>query len=214
MALYGSNLSGFTSVPIAGRAETDWKAAVLTEALEQARAGNTASWYLSWDDNNHRLIGELNDLPGLASRYKLNNPNGDMQMVYGIIFPDALPGADAGERYAALKNCSVDDLLGSFRFLSVSQFNRDFLSLTYIPNDQRELRVLKVDQDGKACAGAEFGLYRSEACTRTPVASGVTDAEGMMKTKMQFFIIGLIIISLIQKERIDIIYQYILIRSL
>ena len=46
------------------------------------------------------------DLPGLASRYLLNNPNGDMQMIYGIISAATLSalgiqGSTSDERYDA-----------------------------------------------------------------------------------------------------------------
>lgn len=47
-----------------------------------------------------------------------------------------------------------------FSFLNVDQFNRNFRAMIYIPNDQRELRLWKVDQDGKGVNGAEFTLYK------------------------------------------------------
>lgn len=47
-----------------------------------------------------------------------------------------------------------------FSFLNTDQFIRNFRSLLYIPNEQRELRVWKVDQNGKGVNGVEFTLYR------------------------------------------------------
>lgn len=69
-----------------------------------------------------------------------------------------------------------------FSFLNVDQFNRIFRSLIYIPNEQRELRVQKVDQNGQSVNGARFSLYASRADAqsgRNPLATGVTaNVEG------------------------------------
>lgn len=191
MALYGSNLGGFNSVEVSGG---DWKEAVLTAALNQAKGGSYASWHLDWDAGNNRLSGRLSDLPGLASRYRLNNPNGDMQMVYGLISSDALKAVgisadNAKDRYEKLQNYSIEtacrEILNTpngFRFLNVGQFNRTFRSLIYIPNERRELWVQKVDQNGNPRAGAVFGVYggNDPDCTGTPAATGTTDGNGML----------------------------------
>ncbi len=187
-ALYGSNLSGFQSVP-AGKEEED---AILLAALYQAKA-NAADWHLVWDEGNSRLKGTLSDLPGLSNRYTLVNPDGDMKMAYGLISAEALnslgvSGSDADERYENLRKylgshtpeeaCAA---IGSgFRRLDTDTFNRDFRSLIYIPNERRELRVLKINQDGAPLEGARFGLYDAPACTGEPAASGYTDANGML----------------------------------
>ena len=195
MALYGSNLGGFQPVHIpSGGDEEAWKKAILQAAVQQAGTGtdSVAGWHLDWDSGNRRLIGTLFDLPGLANRYLLNDPiNGDLQMIYGILSKDKLAalgitGADATQRYTSLYEYiqregvekTLGDLLDGFRFLSVKQFNRDFRSLIYIPNERRELRVLKIDQDGQPLAGTEFGLFSGNETT--PRASGVTDANGML----------------------------------
>mgnify|MGYP001032529041 CR=1 FL=1 len=186
LALSGSNLTGFQSTP-AGSSEETWRASILLAALKQAENSHTAGWHLNWDSKNGRLYGTMFDLPGLASRYLLNNPDGDMQMIYGIISAATLSalgiqGSTSDERYDALrryvKEHSADEayrsLAGGFRLLSVTQFNRDFRSMIYIPNERRELQVWKVDQDGKGVNGAQFGLYTSEDCTGTPAAAGTT----------------------------------------
>ena len=148
---------------------------ILQAAVEQAKATGTAGWYLDWDSSNQRLQGTLFDLPGLATRYLLNNPeNGDMHMAYMLI--SGLEGGNAEERYAALAHTPPT----SYKLLEVNQFNRDFRSMIYIPNERRELWVLKVDQDGKPLKEAQFGLYDNERCDGTPVASGVTDDKGML----------------------------------
>lgn len=201
VALCGSNLSGFRASKIEAGAETEaWRNAVLTAALEQAAGQDLPRWYLSWDAYNRRLTGTLNDLPGLGSRYQMYNSGGDMRMVYGVIEPTALEKlgiseSSAGARYEALgkyvRTNGVEETLriimetetqdtGSgkgFSFLSASQFIRSFRSLIYIPNEQRELWVMKVDQNGVPRNGAQFGLYRDEQC-RELVASGTTATVG------------------------------------
>lgn len=196
-ALYGSNLNGFTASPIAASNEEAWKGAVLRAVLEQAADTTNPQWNLSWDTENRRLAGRLNDLPGLASRYLLNNADGDMHMVYGIIEWEALQqlgisGSTAAERYEALgeyvRTYGIDNALAvimgtvagnngtdsGFNFLASNQFTRDFRSLIYIPNEERELWVMKIDQNGIPRNGTRFGLYNNERCTGNPVAEGIT----------------------------------------
>lgn len=196
LALYGSNIHGFNSVRINSGGDSAWKNAILLAALEQAHADNAASWHLDWDAGNKYLYGVLNDLPGLASRYQLVNSNGDMSIVYALISPNALnalgiSGAgDARSRYNALrqylKTHSTADTLRTilnvpdgFRFLNINQFNRDFRSLIYIPNERRELQVRKVDQDGRPLRGSTFTLY-SDAVCQSEATQGTTDVNGML----------------------------------
>ena len=125
-------------------------------------------------------------------------------MVYGIIEPAALEALDikisegqdgktaAQLRYEALgqyvlnhgvertlnaiMSVSVSDTGSNkgFSFLNTDQFNRNFRSLIYIPNEQRELWVQKIDQDGNPRNGAVFGLYDNPNCTGNPVSQGTT----------------------------------------
>ena len=76
------------------------------------------------------------------------------------------------ERIMAVSEPSTGSEKG-FSFLNVDQFNRSFRSQIYIPNEQRELRVLKIDQNGKAVNDVVFGLYTDQACTNM-VARGTT----------------------------------------
>lgn len=198
MALYGSNLRGFGSVE-AGGDIADWRGFILEAALKQAGDEGYAGWHLDWDAGNTRLYGRLTDLPGLASRYLLNDPEkGDMQMVYGVIPPEALEamgigGEEASQRYEALRRyvqengveAAIAAVKGvgdgnAFRLISTDRFNRNFRSLIYIPNERRELRVLKIDQDGRPLKGARFGLFENAECRGRPASSGVTDGEGML----------------------------------
>ncbi len=56
-----------------------------------------------------------------------------------------------------------DYLQRGYCSLDIRQFIRDFRSRIYIPNEQRELRVMKVDQTGTPRNGAVFALYGSRA---------------------------------------------------
>ena len=64
-----------------------------------------------------------------------------------------------------------------FSFMNVDQFARNFRSLIYIPNEQRELRVLKVDQNGQAVNGVKFQIVcvsDDPAINGTVAATGIT----------------------------------------
>lgn len=69
------------------RTEEEWRKAILTAFLYQCSDTdeNAPDWYLQWSKDTNQLEATLTDLPGRADRYRLNNPNGDMKMVYAII---------------------------------------------------------------------------------------------------------------------------------
>lgn len=227
-ALYGSNTAGFNAIMPAERTAVAWRTAILKALLYQCSDEDSPKWYLKWNDENLRLEGILNDLPGRADRYALyNSQDADMKMVYGVIEPYALQklgvtGTSDEERYKNLSDYirrQVEEALAGFdenggqtreqvidavisrigetiqkttsdggsymgngtpaqrgfSFLNTDQFQRDFRSLIYIPNEQRELRVWKVDEDGKSINGAEFTLYQDAEGTGGDIAaSGVT----------------------------------------
>lgn len=71
--------------------------------------------------------------------------------------------------------------------LDISEFIRNFRTVLYIPNEQRQLRVTKIDQNGIARNGAEFALYTSESDAQNDTnraASGrtatVEGSDGML----------------------------------
>ncbi|WP_251159172.1 DUF7601 domain-containing protein [Caniella muris] len=215
LPLYGDNLTGFQAVEYSedrvGYEEFKRQARQVTlrGALMQMAAVHNAErdgthasgWYFTWDAETQRLQALLENLPGRADRYLLQNPEtGDMRNFYAIIKPDALARAlgvsretvaamDSSERYAALgaKVAEALDADGTgsldaldaivdaidpdpedylqrgYCSLDIRQFIRDFRSRIYIPNEQRELRVMKVDQTGTPRNGAVFALYGSRA---------------------------------------------------
>lgn len=77
LPLYGSNMMGYNSVKSDGTTQGQRKA-ILEAALYQIYHAETQDtndnanykkWYLEWDEENGRYQGNLNDLPGDASRY-------------------------------------------------------------------------------------------------------------------------------------------------
>lgn len=242
LPLYGDNLSGFHAVhydesrdAVYEEFKRQARKVTLEGALMQmaqvhdssATGGHASGWYLEWDEETGRLGGFLENLPGRADRYLLQNPaTGDMRNFYAIIKPDALAAAlgvsraevaamSSADCYAALgakasealaadggePGDSFDRIIADINpdpedyrvrgycSLDIQQFTRDFRSRIYIPNEQRELRVMKVDQDGNPRNGAVFALYGSRGDAEAndvsqALASGKTasieGADGML----------------------------------
>lgn len=69
-----------------------------------------------------------------------------------------------------------------FSFLNTDQFQREFRSTIYIPNERRELRVQKVDEDGKGVNGVEFTLYAQDGSGSyvTGMTAKVDGQDGML----------------------------------
>lgn len=213
-ALYGSNTEGYGAVAPAERTAEAWRKAILKAALYQASDERWPEWRLTYNESTGKLSGLLEDLPGRADRYALNNPDGDMKMVYGIIEPSALKklgitGNTSAELYDALEayvskaveggaadgksseavideiveklNFKADDFGDrDFSFLNTDQFQREFRSTIYIPNERRELRVQKVDEDGKGVNGVEFTLTGPDGSTVTGTTATVGGQDGML----------------------------------
>ncbi len=82
---------------------------------------------------------------------------------------------------AVMKNfTSNDQTLENTKLLDTGDFSRTFRSLIYIPNEQRELRIQKIDQNGASVGGATFALYTDPNAEGTRVATGVTDENGQL----------------------------------
>lgn len=75
---------------------------------------------------------------------------------------------------------SEDQTLENTKLLDTGDFSRTFRSLIYIPNEQRELRIQKIDQNGTPVKEVKFALYTDKNAEGTPVATGVTDENGQL----------------------------------
>ncbi len=195
LPLHGDVTDGYTA-----SSGTDERA-VFEAALLQAASGKSP-WHLDWNDSISALLGYLEGLPGTADRYRLKNPDGDMQMVYFCISPEALDKVGVGgigesaRRYQALGAACASDVSsalaqmmavpGGVRIIDSSDLDRNFQALVYIPNGVRQLRLWKVDQEGGRLDGAVFALFEDaadakRACSATVDGGAVTriqDASG------------------------------------
>ena len=176
-------------------------AGALRQAALYARDSGAQPWYLGWDEATGRIAGTLYDLPGRSDRYLQVNAQGDMRMLYGFIDaeaiaevtglgPEAVGAMAPEERYRALGQAvqgdDVDGLLdrldlaapeaGSrgYSAVDIRDFVRNYRSVINVPNEVRQLRVMKVDQKGAPVNGATFSLYDNAACEGAPVAAGTT----------------------------------------
>lgn len=80
-------------------------------------------------------------------------------------------------------NITGDDFTTrDFSFLNTDQFQREFRSTIYIPNERRELRVQKVDEDGKGVNGVEFTLTAQDGSGShvTGTTAKVDGQDGML----------------------------------
>lgn len=212
-ALYGSNTEGYGAVSPTERKAEAWRKAVLKAALYQASDERWPEWHLTYNQNTGKLEGLPEDLPGRSDRYLLNNDQGDMKMVYGVIEPSGLQKLgiqgntsqelyDGLERYVSdaieageksgktadeviegiVAQLSITGDLGrrDFSFLNTDQFQREFRSIIYIPNERRELRVQKVDQNGKGVNGVTFTLTAKDGSTVTGTTANVNGQDGML----------------------------------
>lgn len=212
-ALYGSNTEGYGAVSPTERKAEAWRKAVLKAALYQASDERWPEWRLTYNQNTGKLEGLLEDLPGRSDRYLLNNDQGDMKMVYGVIEPSALrklsiqgntsqelyddleryvsDAIEAGEKSGKTADEVIEDIVAQlsitgdlggrdFSFLNTDQFQREFRSIIYIPNERRELRVQKVDQNGKGVNGVTFTLTAKDGSTVTGTTANVNGQDGML----------------------------------
>ena len=197
--LYGSVTNGFHMVEVDTEDKEGYQKAVLAAALRQLEDPKNEHWHLEYNQELMRFEGLLRDLPGSADRYVFVNPtDGDMLTAYYLLTPTdgTFDGCTtAEEKHSALAK-KLDTMTEeeqkqyfyeqkeNMKRLDISHFKRQFYTRLYIPNQVRELRVHKQDEEGKPLTGGEFTLYSDEAC-QNAVAKGITDAYGNMSFSAQ-----------------------------
>lgn len=198
--MYGSNTLGWNTVEPTSNSQNDLIKALAEAAFMQITDADprTQHWYLNWD--GARLRGQMENLPGDATRYVFNGGN-DGELVTLFLSGDALKTlgltntyANDDERYKALsetlKGKTAEDLVGlagdlKLLYTGDNNFYKNNRTVIYVPNEQRELWVRKVDEYGDPIKGAEFALFKNPVDaaaggTTTPVAFGTTDESGML----------------------------------
>lgn len=221
--IYGNNNDKLTTISYDATDVNAMRQAMLEAVLHQAYlsqqpGSRVPGWYLEWTGEGRlasyheeaqrtsgsplKVVCTLSELPGNPTRYRLNNPNGDMQMIYGIISSDAFAstGMEEADKYASLAQRVSNHLAGvaqpteaqldaavraaaaeivstptsgasgafgtrgfnAIEANDLNQFERNFRTLINVPNEQRELRVWKVDQNDNRVNGAAFGLFGSK----------------------------------------------------
>lgn len=198
--MYGSNTLGWNTVEPKSNSQNDLIKALAEAAFMQITDADprTQHWYLNWD--GARLRGQMENLPGDATRYVFNGGN-DGELVTLFLSGDALKTlgltntyANDDERYKALsetlKGKTAEDLVGlagdlKLLYTGDNNFYKNNRTVIYVPNERRELWVRKVDEYGDSIKGAEFALFKSPedaaaGGTTTPVAFGTTDESGML----------------------------------
>lgn len=123
------------------------------------------------------LTGVFDDITGKTAEEKLSDI---AEVIYNRAGNSTAEGNVTDAVNAIASQVLSTGANGSFGLLDVSLFNRTFGSRIYVPNTQPDLRVRKLDQDGNPIANVQFSLYRDEACNDDPLASGVTDSEGLL----------------------------------
>ncbi len=199
--IYGSNQKGF-SIP--DESYGDINNRILASILYQAIDEDTPNWYFKYNSKTKRLEATFDQMPGTADRYRLKsleNDDGDMQMAYGIINDIGLEnlgikGKSPEERYEALimylkqqvndgktteevvkETINKLNAVNNFSLVNIDRFSRNFSSTIYIPNDTRELKVNKIDEQENPVNGAVFSIYKTEEDANNntnPIATGTT----------------------------------------
>lgn len=177
--MYGSNTYGWNIVTPDSGSQDDLIEALAVAAIMQIADSTTQDWYLRWD--GIQLKGQLDNLPGDATRFVFNNKSdpskADGDLVTLFLPKDALDELmstsgtykDDDERYIALRNAlegkdaeTLMELAAGLRNLKIlytDDFEKNNRTVIYVPNEQRELRVRKVDEDGNPMKGAVFALF-------------------------------------------------------
>lgn len=103
------------------------------------------------------------------TQYNATTPNWDD--IRGILDDAYVQSTDGTSRERGVNLAYIDE------------FTRYYGSVFYIPNERRELRVLKQDSQGNPLAGATFALYASFQAAANggmPIVTGTTGSNGIL----------------------------------
>ena len=189
--------------------KTDLALAALLQIADEDYPNWYMNWLRTGASANSQtgnLFGNMMNLPGDATRYVINqaagnNQNADLTLV-ALFLPGStlnklnVQGATDDERYEdlhrKLQAAAVTDVTSARSFLNgkavgegdltllySNDFSRNYRTVIYVPNERRELRVRKVDEEGKYVNGAVFALFDT-AADAAAYTTRATDLNGVM----------------------------------
>ena len=191
--LYGSNTKGWHTVQSTGSLNKDLAQAALLQIAGIEGMGYQ-KWVMDLTDTGN-LFGSMANLPGDATRYVINQLEDDISAadltLVALFIPQAtlngklgVTGTTNSALYEALLNKvnGLEDVSGlmakvsesDFTLLYSNDFQRSYRTVIYAPNEQRELRVRKVDTEGNYLNGAVFALFDSAADAAAFIPKGET----------------------------------------
>lgn len=206
--MYGSVTDGFELVEDSqnstGDMNEDSRTLSLQAAANQILDNSTEYWHLEYSENSGRYYANLIDLPGSLDRYyTTENTKGVFMVAYYLLDTSDISGKTdilsgkktSSEKYAAIDKIIAEeynndvskfaeDYQTGFKLLDISNFNRLYYTRLYIPNQVRELSVLKQNDSGEPLSDAEFTLY-SDADCKNEIAKGITDDNGRVRFSSQ-----------------------------
>ena len=178
MPLYGSNTNGWHSITSGNSLQDVAKAAL----LQIAATDSTRDWYMTYNRKTQRFEANLDNIPGNLNRYGISSEKDpveqDLTMMTIFLTPAALQSLGVTETYdndddlfAALKEAlgtQTEETVGAkvaginnsnAYYIYTDHYWRAYRTVIYVPNEQRELRVRKLDEEGNPVTGAVFALF-------------------------------------------------------
>lgn len=181
LPMYGSNTLGWNTIADSYQiideeknhniTEPDFIHDVALAAFLQITGGEYRDWYLKWDDETQRLTGDMNNLPGDATRYVINSgDNADLNLVTLFISvdelavlldldPSSLPDDDT--RYEKLRE-ALNEKISAMR----ADLEAAHPETEYSDEDVAKALLDSIITDKKYTEGQPFKLMYTDEFTR------------------------------------------------
>lgn len=158
------------------------------EGLLEDLPGRSDRYLLNNDQGDMKMVYGAIEPSGLQ---KLGIQGNTSQELYDGLERYVSDAIEAGEKSGKTADEVIEGIVAQlsitgdlgrrdFSFLNTDQFQREFRSIIYIPNERRELRVQKVDQNGKGVNGVTFTLTAKDGSTVTGTTANVNGQDGML----------------------------------
>ena len=158
------------------------------EGLLEDLPGRSDRYLLNNDKGDMKMVYGVIEPSALQ---KLGIEGNTSQELYDALERYVSKAIEAGEKSGKTADEVIEDIVAQlgitgdlgerdFSFLNTDQFQREFRSTIYIPNERRELRVQKVDEDGKGVNGVKFTLTGPDNSTITGMTATVDGQDGVL----------------------------------